>query len=152
MRLGTVLALLAAILALVAVLLGSCGGDPKPLSYPQFQQQAIGACLRYHRGLARLGRPTTLKRIGRIARAATQLGEAERKELAEIEPPRDAAKGFAQMLDGFERADALLPELASAATAGDATRARRLIRQGRRIVREANVYAQRIGLSDCRRT
>jgi hypothetical protein len=152
MRLGFVLAVLAAMLALVAVLLGSCGGDPKPLTYPQFQQQASGACLRYHRGLTRLGQPTTLKRIGRIARRATLLGEAERKELAEIEPPRDAADGFSQMVDGFERADALLPDLANAATAGDATRARRLIRQGRTIVAEANRHALSVGLADCRRT
>jgi hypothetical protein len=152
MRLGIVLALLAAILALVAVLLGSCGGDPKPLTYPQFQQQASGACLRYHRGLARLGAPTSLARIGRIAHGATRLGERERTELGQIVPPRDAADGFSQMLDGFARADALLPDLRAFARAGDADAAQRLVRQGRAIVAEANLHALAVGLADCRRT
>jgi hypothetical protein len=152
MRLGFVLAILAATLALVAVLLGSCSGESKRLSYPEFQQTASAICLRYHRRLAKLGAPTSLKKIALIARRAYSLGQNERDVLQDMRPPREAADGFSKMLDGFERADALLPELANAATAGDAAPARRLIRQGRTIVREANVYAQRIGLSDCRRT
>ena len=152
MRLGTVLAVIAGALAVVAVVLASCSGDEKRLTYPQFQTAASSICLRYHRGLQKLGSPSSLPRIGRIARGAYRLGRAERSSLEELRPPRDAAKGFSQFLDELGAADALLPDLWRAAEAKDLGRARTLVRQGRAHVAQANVHARGIGISDCRRS
>jgi hypothetical protein len=152
MKLGTLIALAAGTLAVVAVVLASCGGGGKRLSYPQFQTAASSICLRYHRGLQKLGSPSSLPRIGRVARGAYRLGRAERSSLDDLRPPSDAGKGFSQFLDEIGAADALLPALWRAAEARDADRARTLVRQGRAHVAQANVHARAIGISDCRRS
>jgi hypothetical protein len=103
MRLAVALAVLAAVLALLAVLLGSRRPEPARLTYPAFQRAA-------------------------------------------------SASGFARMLAGLGRADALLPALRRAAEAGDAARARVLVRRGRALVARANLDAVAVGLSDCRRS
>jgi hypothetical protein len=145
MRLG------AAALAALAVVAVSCGGVGERMTYPEFQQAASGICLRYHERLAKLGAPTTLPRIARIARGAQRLGADERDALGQLEPPEEAAAAFDRMLKAFARADALLPRLARAAAKGDARTAQTLARRGRSIVRAANVDAEAIGLADCRR-
>jgi hypothetical protein len=152
MRLAVALAVLAAVLALLAVLLGSRSPDRARLTYPAFQRAASAACLRYHRGLSRLGAPTSLGRIGTVARGAQRLGAAERGALGRLAPPPEAAPAFARLLAGLGRADALLPALRRAAEAGDAARARVLVRRGRALVARANLDAVAVGLSDCRRS
>ncbi len=152
MRLGIGLALLAAVLALVAAVLGSCAGAEKRLTYPAFQGTASTICLRYHQRLGKLGAPSSMRRLARIARGVYRLGGAERGALGELRPPREAAHGYAQLLDRLGAADALLPDLWRAAGRGDTDRARALVRRGRAVVAEANVHARAVGLADCRRT
>ena len=144
--------MLAAVLACAAVLAGSCGDDGARLSYPEFQQRASAICLRYHRRLARLGAPSTLPRIAKVARGAYRLGRSERTQLAQLRPPKDAADRYARMLGGFARADALLPAVWRAADARKVAAAGTLIRRGRAAVVAANRDAVAVGVSDCRRS
>jgi hypothetical protein len=149
------LAMLAALLALLATLAASCGdgGDGGDrLSYPRLQQRAGAVCLRYHRALARLGPPTTLPRIAKVARGADSLGRSERRQLAQLQPPKDADDAYARMIEGFRRADALLPSVRRAAAAKQVGVTRKLIRRGRAAVMAANRDAVAIGLSGCLRS
>lgn len=144
-------AVIAVAAACCAASLAACGGG-ESLTYPQFQREATGACLRYHRALAKLGAPSTLPRIVRVAHGAYRLGNVERGELEQLPPPHDARTSFKQMLDGFAQADALLPAVWRAAGKGNVAVAKQLVRQGRALVARANRAALAIGLSDCRRS
>jgi hypothetical protein len=149
-KLGVALALVAASLVVV---IQSCGGSDEPrLTYPQLQRQAGAICQRYRRGLAKLGAPTSLPRIATVARGAYRLGAAERKALAQLRPPADGADAYARMLDRFEKADELLPQLWQAAGKKDAGTAQALAGQGRALVATGNKDAVAVGLLDCRRT
>jgi hypothetical protein len=149
-KLGVALALVAAALV---VALESCGGSDEPrLTYPQLQRQAGAICGRYRRGLAKLGAPSSLPRIARVARGAYRLGAAERKALARLHPPADGQDAFDRLLDRFAKADALLPQLWRAAEKQDAGSAQALAGQGRALVATGNKDAVALGLLDCRRT
>jgi hypothetical protein len=139
-------------IVLAAALVPACGGKDDRLSYPEFQAQASAICLRYRRSLAKLGPPTTLPRIAKVAHAAAGLGRTERRRLARLRAPADAADGLARMLDGFGEADALLPAVRRAARRRQVGAARKLLHRGRVTVIAANEEAVRIGLSDCRRS
>ena len=133
---------------LVCLVATSCGGGT---SSSGFERRATAVCQRYHERLARLGRPTTMRKIARIARGAARLGAQERKSLQALEPPDDAAAHYSRMIRGFARADALLPAVRRAAAGRDAARTRRLVRRGRTLVAAANVHADWLRLPDCRR-
>jgi hypothetical protein len=142
---------LAALAAVVAVAAPSCGGSGGT-PYPEFQREASAICLRYRHALARLGPPTTLPRIAKVARAASGLGAEERAALDRLDPPADAKDGFARMVEGFRRADALLPPVRRAAEKKQIGATRALIRRGRAIVVRANRDAIAVGLTGCRRS
>lgn len=146
------LAMFAAALALVAAPGLSCGGNGGRLSYPELQQKASAICLGYHRALAKLGPPTTLPKLATVARGAYRLGRSEVRRLSQLRPPEDAAAQYARMLEGFRRADALLPPVWRAAEAKRVAAARTLIRRGRAAVAVADRQAVEIGLADCRRS
>jgi hypothetical protein len=149
-KLGVALALVAAALV---VAVQSCGGSDEPrLTYPQLQRQAGAICGRYRRGLAKLGAPASLPKIAAVARGAYRLGAAERKALAKLHPPADGADAFERLLDRFEKADELLPQLWRAAERKDAGTAQALAGQGRALVATGNKDAVALGLLDCRRT
>jgi len=140
-----------ALLAVVAALAG-CGGGGNAASYPELQRQAAAICLRYHRGLAKLGAPSTLPRLAKVAQGAHRLGAQERAALERLDPPADARESLARMIDGFRRADALLPSVSRAARAKKIATARTIARRGRAIVKRANRDAVALGLADCRRS
>jgi hypothetical protein len=140
----------AALALLGVVALTGCGGDADP-GFRAFQNGANAICLRYHHRLARLGAPTTLAKIARVARGAARLGAQERKALRALAAPDDAVGDFEQMLVGFDRADALFPAGRRAAHRKDAARTRALVERGRAHVAAANVHANELGLTDCRR-
>ena len=139
------------VLVAIVALAPACGGGSSSADLLAFRKRANAICLGYHHRLARLGAPTTLPRIARVARGAARLGAQERKALRALDAPDAAAAEFGQMLDGFDRADRLLPGVRRSARRKDATRTLKLVKRGRALVAAANVHANALGLTECRR-
>ncbi|MGZ4353523.1 MAG: hypothetical protein ACXVZ4_08250 [Gaiellaceae bacterium] len=141
----------AAALAALALTAAGCGGGSGHVSFPDFQREANGICMRYARSVNALPDPQTMSGIAVAARRSYALGRREREQLRELDVPMDARRDFDRMLARLEQADGLLPEVWQAASQGNQVRVRGLVAQAKPIVAQANTRAFALGLDDCRR-
>ena len=141
----------AAALAALALAAAGCGGGSGKVSFPDFQREANGICIRYARSVNALPDPRTMSAIAVAARRSYALGRRERAQLQNVEAPPDARTDFGRMLVRLERADELLPQVWQAASQGSQPRVRALVAQAKPLVAQANTSAVALGLDDCRR-
>lgn len=141
----------AAALAALALVAAGCGGGSGNLSFPDFQREANGICIRYARSVNALPDPRTMSGIAGAARRSYALGRRERTLLHDLDAPKAARPDFGRMLGRLEQADELLPEVWQAASQGDQARVRSLVGRAKPIVAQANTSAFALGLDDCRR-
>ncbi len=141
----------AAALAALALTAAGCGGGGGDVTFPAFQREANGICIRYARSVNALPDQRTMSGIAVRARRSYALGRREREQLRDLETPKDARRDFARMLARMEQADALLPNVWQAASQGNEVRVRALVAQATPILAKANTSAFALGLDDCRR-
>ena len=111
----------------VGLALGVAGcGDDERLSRTEYVDRATAICDRAEQRIGELREPASVEDLAEYARDARAITEEGVADLRELEPPEPLEDGFDRYLESADEVVGLLEELEDAAAAGDAAEARRI--------------------------
>jgi len=143
--------MLAIVLGVVAMPLAGCGGDSKQaLSTEDFIDQVATICDDLQASLDALGEPTDNAALATLARKASNLLSDARTTFADVAPPEELSKDYAEFLDVIDRQIQGATDLKNAARDGDDAAIEKVGTTLSQLVDEKNSIADDLGVPECR--
>jgi hypothetical protein len=142
---------LAIVLGVVAMPLAGCGGDSKQaLSTEDFIDQVATICDDLQASLDALGEPTDNAALATLARKASNLLSDARTTFADVAPPEELSKDYAEFLDVIDRQIQGAADLKNAARDGDDAAIEKAGATLSQLVDEKDSIADDLGVPECR--
>jgi outer membrane murein-binding lipoprotein Lpp len=142
---------LAIMLSVLAMPLAGCGGDSKQaLSTEEFIDQVATICDDLQASLDALGEPTDNAALATLARKAGNLLADARTTFADVAPPEELSKDYAEFLDVIDRQIQGATDLKNAARDGDDAAIEKAGATLSQLVDEKDSIADNLGVPECR--
>jgi hypothetical protein len=141
------IARIVALALLATTLAGACSGDG--VSKEEFVEAADAVCREADEAIRAIGAPRVEEGVRDYVEDATRIGEDLVSELRELEKPQGAGDAVQPMIEGIEKAIALLEPLAEAIIERDSEAVADLQQQAEQVTDEISGAAESYGFETC---